>query len=234
MYSKSTNQPCQELFYWLCGQIFLETNNFIYYWYSMSDWYSDYKRFPNNWEDIGFMTGSQANRLAQLSRQIDGYATIDSLEEETNRAISVEQEIINVLDGYGMTFVDGYINLDGYASKTSLQSEVTRAITSEQQIRDGYTAEIIRAINAELELNIALGIFDGYTTISNELYPNSIIWWSSNPYLKIKEVTYIRNVNNQPTSIVTKLYKNGVLFKTITDTITYNGIIELSRNRSIL
>ena len=140
----------------------------------MSDWYSDYKRFHGNHENIGFMTGSQAARLVALSNEIDGYATTADLQVEVERA--------------------------------SL---------------------------AELELNIALDIFDGYRVVSSELYPSTMTWWSSGTPVKMKEVVYIRNANNQPTTITTNLYNNGVVYKTITDTITYNGIIEASRNRSL-
>jgi len=141
----------------------------------MSDWYSDYKRFPGNWENIGFMTGAQAARLADLANTIDGYST------------SIE-----------------------------LQGEVDRATA------------------AELELNIALDIFDGYRAVSAGLYPTVVTWWSSGTPVKMKEVTYVRNANNQPTSITTNLYKNGVVYRTITDTIIYNGVMEASRNRSLL
>lgn len=78
------------------------------------------------------------------------------------------------------------------------------------------------------------------TTPSGSLFPTSIIWWeSSSKVNKIVEKTITRSgggaTNLAPTPIVWKVYDTdgSTVLVTISDAITYSGIIETSRTRTI-
>lgn len=67
-------------------------------------------------------------------------------------------------------------------------------------------------------------------------FPTSAIWWSSAAKVnKIVELTVTRNANKTPATEVWKMYDAaGLLLATVTDTISYTGVIETSRTRAIV
>lgn len=78
------------------------------------------------------------------------------------------------------------------------------------------------------------------TTPSAVPFPTSIIWWESSSKLKkIVEKTITRSgggaTNVAPTPIVWKMYDTdgSTVLCTVTDAITYSGVYETSRERTI-
>jgi hypothetical protein len=71
------------------------------------------------------------------------------------------------------------------------------------------------------------------------VFPTSVIWWESSAKLKkIVEKTITRTgtgTNVAPTPIVWKIYDTdgSTVLVTVTDTITYNGVFETDRTRTI-
>jgi hypothetical protein len=76
-----------------------------------------------------------------------------------------------------------------------------------------------------------------YRTITmGAVAPSNITWWTDNTATeKIFEVNYTRNAAQCATTVEWKVYDTGgvTVLSTITDTITYSGIIETSRTRTI-
>lgn len=69
---------------------------------------------------------------------------------------------------------------------------------------------------------------------TGSIFPTVATWWESPARLKkLQEVTYVRNVNNQPTQVTTVLYTDGLARMTVIDTVTYSGITEVARNRVV-
>lgn len=67
-------------------------------------------------------------------------------------------------------------------------------------------------------------------------FPSSVIWWESSSKLKkIVELSITRNSNKLPTSEVWKMYESdGTTVKTtVTDSISYSGVFETYRTRTI-
>lgn len=76
-----------------------------------------------------------------------------------------------------------------------------------------------------------------YREITGGFFPTSIIWYEDvTKTQKIIEKTITRNPNLTPITVQWKAYdSDGVtLLSTVTDTITYSGVFELSRVRSIV
>jgi len=68
------------------------------------------------------------------------------------------------------------------------------------------------------------------------LFPVSIIWYlNAARLIKLLELTLTRNGSQQVTQEQWKVYDtNGVLTLTVTDVITYSGIYEVSRTRTVV
>lgn len=77
-----------------------------------------------------------------------------------------------------------------------------------------------------------------YRTITmGPVAPSNITWWTDNTATtKIFEVNYTRNAAQCATTIQWKVYDAAgtTVLSTVTDTVTYSGIIETSRTRSIV
>jgi hypothetical protein len=67
------------------------------------------------------------------------------------------------------------------------------------------------------------------------LYPDQIIWYlNAARLIKLLELTFTRNVSNLITQAEWKIYNtNGVLVLTVTDVITYSGLYETTRTRTV-
>lgn len=73
------------------------------------------------------------------------------------------------------------------------------------------------------------------TLPSGDPFPTSEIWWASDAKLKkIAELTITRNANKTPATEAWKVYDGaGALLATVTDAISYSGVIETSRMRAV-
>ena len=75
-----------------------------------------------------------------------------------------------------------------------------------------------------------------YPTSPASPFPSSVIWYEdAGKTKKIVELTITRNANQTPSSEVWKMYDTDgtTVLLTVTDTISYNGILETTRTRGI-
>jgi len=67
------------------------------------------------------------------------------------------------------------------------------------------------------------------------MFPTECIWWTSIAKLiRLVDTTYVRQANHLPSSIVTRVYVEGIVVQTITDTITYSGLVVATVTRSVV
>ena len=107
----------------------------------------------------------------------------------------------------------------------------------------GLTAEqhkTLRQLIHFLDDGPAEGFASGaYREIVGGVFPTSIIWWESASKLKkLVEKTITRTgsgTNAAPTPIVWQMYDTDgtTVLSTVTDAVTYSGVIETSRARTI-
>jgi hypothetical protein len=95
--------------------------------------------------------------------------------------------------------------------------------------------QLIHFINEGPGNGFATGAFKEILPVANP-FPTSIIWWESSEKLKkiiSKTLTY--NLNKTPSTILWEMYaEDGVtVISTILDTISYSGVFETTRTRSI-
>jgi hypothetical protein len=85
------------------------------------------------------------------------------------------------------------------------------------------------------------GPFEGFPNCVRDIgpagsaFPTSSIWWTdSSRQYKIVEKVITYNSNKTPATIQWKVYASGsnVVVASFTDTITYQGVFEISRTRS--
>jgi hypothetical protein len=104
---------------------------------------------------------------------------------------------------------------------------------------DGYSHETLNQL-----IHLAYGgPFEGFSGAYKEILPNSspfptnIIWWSnSTKSEKIIEKIITRNTSQLPILIIYNVYSSdGITIEaSAIDNITYNGVFEISRERTIL
>lgn len=95
---------------------------------------------------------------------------------------------------------------------------------------------LIHFINEGPADGFATGAFKEILPYGNP-FPISVTWWESAAKLeKIVEKTYTYNPNKTPSTIEWKMYATDgtTVVATVTDTINYAGVFEISRNRSIV
>jgi hypothetical protein len=74
----------------------------------------------------------------------------------------------------------------------------------------------------------------GFREVVGFPFPTAIIWWTDeSKTAKIKEKVILRNPNQTPSQIVFNYYREGAVQRTVTDVISYSGVFEISRTRSI-
>ena len=74
------------------------------------------------------------------------------------------------------------------------------------------------------------------TLPAGSLFPTLCTWWESSAKAeKIVELTVVRNTNQTPKTEEWKVYgvDGTTVLETVTDTFTYQGIVELTRTRTI-
>lgn len=95
--------------------------------------------------------------------------------------------------------------------------------------------QLIHFINEGPGNGFATGAFKEILPVANP-FPTSIIWWESSEKLKkIISKTFTYNLNKTPSTILWEMYaEDGVtVISTILDTISYSGVFETTRTRSI-
>lgn len=116
------------------------------------------------------------------------------------------------------------------------------AITASSGGGSGITAEdhkTLRQLIHFIDGGPAEGFVSGaYKEIipSGSPFPTSIIWYeSSNKLKKIVEKTIVYNANKTPSTITWKVYDTdgSTVLATVSDSISYSGIFETSRKRTI-
>ena len=115
---------------------------------------------------------------------------------------------------------------------TSLESTVTSGITENQH---KTLRQLIHLANQGPYEGFASGAYQE-TLPAAAVFPTSFIWWESAAKLKkIVEETVTYNSQKLITSDEWKVYNtDGVtVLKTATDTITYSGVFETNRTRTI-
>jgi len=65
-------------------------------------------------------------------------------------------------------------------------------------------------------------------------FPSIVTWWESSAKMnKIVEKTITRNGNQTPATIMWQVFDGAMVLATVTDTISYQGVIEIDRTRTI-
>jgi len=143
---------------------------------------------------------------------------------------SGQTTVINVLYSYN----ERLDNLDVNAFKNipNQGSQSSGGITDSQH---KSLRQLIHFINEGPADGFASGAYKEILPAANP-FPTSIIWYTDNIKTnKIVEKTIVYNTNKTPNSITWKMYDiNNILIATIIDSITYNGVFELSRTRTII
>jgi hypothetical protein len=78
---------------------------------------------------------------------------------------------------------------------------------------------------------------NAFREITGTAFPTEVIWWTSAAKVaKIVSLDITRNANQTPATEVTKVFKDdGVtILYTVTDTMTYSGVFETSRVRTVV
>lgn len=77
----------------------------------------------------------------------------------------------------------------------------------------------------------------GYREIDGFPFPQTVTWYTSiAKTVTLTEKTYVYSGTIVPSQIILRLYDGTVgnnVLRTITDTISYNGVFEISRTRSV-
>lgn len=166
----------------------------------------------------------------------DGYYTINSV--LSNITFSVLENIANSTGG-SASFI--YAEGAKQIGFSPINVQVTNATNVQDAIVDIYNSHPTLRQLIHLANN---GPFEGFASgsykeilPSGDPFPTSIVWWTSSGKIKKiieKNITY--NLNKTPNTIQWKVYDtNGsTVLSTVTDTISYVGVIETSRSRAII
>lgn len=133
----------------------------------------------------------------------------------------------------------GFVNIVGDTAQ-ELFSDIDTKISA-----SGISSEVHKTLRQLIHLADNGGPFEGFTSgafketlPSNSMFPTSITWWESSAKLKrIVDKTISYSLGKvKPTPIVYRVYNtDGItVMATATDDITYSGVVELNRVRSIV
>lgn len=120
--------------------------------------------------------------------------------------------------------VEGSWQIVGGAAATGITAAMHRTLR-----------QLIHFISEGPTFGFASGAFREVLPAANP-FPTSVVWWESAAKLKkIVDKLIARNPNKTPSAITWHMYDtDGVtVVETVTDTITYSGIFETSRIRTI-
>ena len=134
---------------------------------------------------------------------------------------------------------NGFTNITGDTVQ-ELLSDIDTKLTN-----SGISAESHKSLRQLIHLADGSGPFEGFLSgaykevlPANSMFPTTIIWWESSAKLKKivdKTISYTLG-RVKPTPIMYRVYNtDGVtVLATATDNITYSGVVELSRVRTII
>jgi len=180
----------------------------------------------------------------------DGHYTVNTVLTDTS--FTVNEPIGNSTDGYVQFRYPAGAKLVGYDNSNSCvitHDTVQGALDDLDAAICGGTGSLNPTEHAELRQLIHLadgvgGPYEGFPTgayrvISpfGALFPTNITWYASNAMTaKIVQKDIAYTSFGQPQTIQWKVYDtNGItILATVTDTISYSGIFETSRLRSIV
>lgn len=167
----------------------------------------------------------------------DGYYTVNSILTDTT--FSVSESIVSSTGG---TIYFMYAEGAKQVGFNPINVPVTNATNVQDAIVDIYNAH--DSLRQLIHLASGGGPFEGFASgaykeilPSGDPFPTSIIWWTSSGKIdKIVEKTITYNANKTPITIEWKAYDvdGSTVVATVTDTISYTGVIETSRTRSII
>jgi hypothetical protein len=174
----------------------------------------------------------------------DGYYTVASV---VNNNTFIVVENINTSTGGNATFIyppgASLVGFDPTGLGATTATNVQDALRDVAQNASGITASAHRTLRQLIHF-IDEGPAEGFATgayremfPASSPFPTSFIWWESAAKTeKIVEKTYTYNPNKTVSQVEWKMYDtDGVtVLATITDVITYSGIFETSRTRSIV
>lgn len=149
-----------------------------------------------------------------------------------------DEEIQLITNAVGPT-QDGAFNYDG----TVFQFRDAVGVYDPRTGGGGITDAVHKVLRQLIHLADEGGPFEGFATGAfyqvlpvADPFPTSFIWWTSVLMTeKIVEETLVYNANKTIAVDTWKVYAvGGALLVTVTDTITYSGVFEVSRVRTIV
>lgn len=151
--------------------------------------------------------------------------------EDENDGYEIGWRWINIIDGYEYVLVDNSAGSAIWRNTTG--AAAGGGITAEEHKR---LRHLIHFIDEGPAGGFASGAYKEILPAADP-FPTQIIWWESSLKLqKIVEKNITRNANKTPATIQWKMYDEdgSTVLITVTDTISYSGIFEISRTRSIV
>lgn len=150
-----------------------------------------------------------------------------------------EDEELRLSGGASIPSVAGGVTFDG----TSFWMRDTVGTFNPRSASTGITADDHRTLRQLIHLADEGGPFEGFasgayqeTLPAADPFPTSIIWWTSAAKTaKIVEETITYNANKTINTDEWKAYAidGSTVLATVTDTMTYSGVFETSRTRTI-
>jgi len=187
--------------------------------------------------------GDRVRLINTSGGSADGYYIISAIINDSN--FTVVESINNSTGG------DGYFMYISGAAKVGFDPAglvVTTAKNLQDAVKDiannasGISANAHKSLRQLIHF-IDNGPADGFASGAyreilpvEDPFPTSVIWWESVAKTeKIVEKTYTYNDNKTVSQVQWKMYDTDgtTVLTTVTDSITYSGIFEVSRTRSI-
>jgi len=183
-------------------------------------------------------------RLVGTTGGADGYYTIASVVDNDTFTVL---ENINTSTGGSAVFIyrpgASLVGFDPTGLAVTTAKNIQDALKDVANNASGISANVHRALRQLIHF-IDEGPAEGFATGAYRTmlpalspFPTSFIWWESIAQTeKIVEKTYTYNPNKTVSQVVWQMYDtDGVtILVTVTDVITYSGIFETSRTRSIV
>lgn len=134
----------------------------------------------------------------------------------------------------GNPTVDGAVRLVSGDLVVKLPSGV-KSLTTGSGLSEGSHAalrQLIHFIDDGPAESFASG---AYREVTGDVFPSAIVWWESSSKLKKIVEKLITWTGVNATTIVWKVYDTdgSTVLATVTDAITYSGVFETSRTRTI-
>jgi len=154
-----------------------------------------------------------------------------TVDEDINDGYEIGWRWIDTTDGYEFVLIDNSAGAAIWRNTTI--GAAGSGITAEEH---KTLRHLIHFIDEGPAGGFASGAYKEILPVADP-FPTQIIWWESSSKLeKIVEKNITRNTNQTPAVIQWKMYDTDgtTVLVTVTDTISYSGIFEISRTRSIV